>query len=92
MVRRVTRVILLNGAMSHGMYYFEVQTNAYLGYVREKLARVQVRHEVRLGADERIEVGGLVVRPDHESDDAPYSHDAVVALPAGALLERPHLG
>ena len=66
-------------------------THAYLGCVRQQLPRVQVRHEVGLGADERVEVGGLVVGPDDESNHAPHGDNPVVALPARALLECPHL-
>lgn len=64
---------------------------SHLRYVREELSRVKVGHEVGLGADERVEVGGLVVRPYHESDDTPHGNHPVVALPAGPFLERPHL-
>lgn len=70
---------------------YHTHTHAYLGCVRQQLPRVQVRHEVGLGADERVEVGGLVVGPDDESNHAPHGDNPVVALPARAFLECPHL-
>lgn len=79
------------GPRRGGGGYLAQQKKTHLRNIREQLPRVEIRHEVRLGADEGIEVGGLVVRPDDEGDDSPHGNDAVVPLPARPLLEGPHL-